>query len=62
MKLALTLPIVIASIERAFSTMNNNKILLHNKMRDEYVNDVLVIYIEKKSFDSSNDKSIVICF
>ncbi|XP_022875777.1 zinc finger MYM-type protein 1-like [Olea europaea var. sylvestris] len=48
--LALILPVATASVERVFSTMNLIKSDLHNKMGDNWLNDNLVIYMEKAIF------------
>ena len=45
--LALILLVVIATIERAFSTMNIIKNRLRNQIGDQWMNDCLVTYIEK---------------
>ncbi|XP_074374011.1 uncharacterized protein LOC141714386 [Apium graveolens] len=49
--LALTLPIITASVERAFSAMKIVKNRLLNRMGDQFLNDSLVTYIEKDVFD-----------
>ncbi|XP_061364098.1 uncharacterized protein LOC133307586 [Gastrolobium bilobum] len=51
-KLGLTLTVATASVERAFSAMKYIKTALRNRMRDEWLNDCLVPYIEKDVFDS----------
>ena len=48
--LALILPIAIATIERAFSTLNIIKNRLRNRIGDKWMNDCLVTYIEKDIF------------
>ncbi|XP_042471469.1 uncharacterized protein LOC122053481 [Zingiber officinale] len=45
--LLLTLPVSIATTERAFSTMKNVKIALRNKMEDEFLENCLTLYIER---------------
>ncbi|XP_061354341.1 uncharacterized protein LOC133298973 [Gastrolobium bilobum] len=57
-KLALTLLIATASLERAFSTMKYTKTALRNRMGDEWLNDCLVPYIEKDVFDSIDNKGV----
>ena len=47
MKLALTLPIAIATVERNFSAMKYIKNELRNRMGDQWMNDCLIVYIEK---------------
>jgi hypothetical protein len=49
-ELALLLPVATAMVERAFSTMKIIKIELRNKMGDYWLNDLLVIYIERELF------------
>ena len=44
----LTLPVSIATTERAFSAMKHVKTRLHNRMEDEFLADNLVVYIEKE--------------
>ncbi|KAG0529915.1 hypothetical protein BDA96_05G138500 [Sorghum bicolor] len=47
-RLVLTLPVSTATPERAFSAMKLVKTRLRNKMKDAFLRDCLVIYIEKK--------------
>ncbi|XP_050121356.1 uncharacterized protein LOC126599012 [Malus sylvestris] len=55
-KLALILPIATASVKRAFSVMKIVKNPHRNRMGDQWLNDSLVVYIEKDVYDSiSND-------
>lgn len=49
-KLALLLPVATSSVERAFLTMNIIKTDLHNRMSDEWLNDLILCYIEKELF------------
>ncbi|KAL4626448.1 hypothetical protein ACB092_05G096900 [Castanea dentata] len=46
-KLALTLPVATATVERSFSVMKYIKNELRNRMGDQWMNDCLVVYIEK---------------
>ena len=46
-KLALTLPVATATIERNFSAMKYIKNELRNQMGDRWMNDCLIVYIEK---------------
>ncbi|XP_042400838.1 uncharacterized protein LOC121990842 [Zingiber officinale] len=46
--LILTLPVSTATTERSFSAMNIVKTRLRNKMEDEFLNDCLLVYIEKQ--------------
>ena len=47
-KFVLTLPISTAIIERVFSIMEIIMISSRNKMEDNFLNDCLTVYIEKK--------------
>ena len=49
--LALILPIATAIVERIFSAMNIIKSWLQNRMRDQWMNNCLVIYIEKYIYE-----------
>ena len=49
-ELALILPVATSSVERAFSAMHFIKTALRNKMGDEWLNNLLVCYIEKGIF------------
>ena len=46
-KLALTLPVSTATVERSFSAMKIVKNRKRNKMGDQWMNDNLVAYIKK---------------
>ena len=48
--LALILPVATASVERAFSAMNIIKSRLRNRMGDEWLSDILIVYIEQEIF------------
>ena len=58
-ELALLLPVATASVERVFSAMKAVKTDLRNRMRDEWLNDSLVVYIEKEIFDSIDNELIL---
>ena len=58
-ELALLLPVATTSVERVFSTMKAVKTNLRNKMGDEWLNDSLVVYIEKEIFDSIDNELIL---
>jgi hypothetical protein len=49
-ELALLLPVVTATIERAFSAMKIIKTELCNKMTDGWLNDLMVCYIEREIY------------
>ena len=57
--LALILPVATATVERAFSTMNIIKNRLHNRIRDQWMNDCLVTYIEKDIFKTIECEEIM---
>ncbi|CAN6699015.1 unnamed protein product [Malus baccata var. baccata] len=49
--LALTLPVATATVERAFSAMKILKNRLRNRMGDQWMNDNMIIFIEREIFD-----------
>ena len=57
--MALLLPVATTSVEREFSAMKAVKTDLQNRMGDEWLNDNLVVYIEKKIFDSIDNELIL---
>ena len=57
-ELALLLPVSTASVERIFSTMNIIKRELRNKIEDDWMNDLMVCYMEKEIFKSLDDETI----
>ncbi|RWR76195.1 zinc finger MYM-type protein 1-like protein [Cinnamomum micranthum f. kanehirae] len=59
LRLALTLPVATATVERVFSAMKIVKNRLHNRMEDEWMNDCLLAYIEKGIFNSIDDEAIM---
>ena len=59
MKLVLTLPIVTAIVERSFSAIKYIKNELCNRMGDQWMNDCLIVYIEKDVACSIDNKTIV---
>jgi hypothetical protein len=58
-ELALILPVATASVERVFSAMNIVKTKLRNKMGDQWMNECLVVYIERDAFMSIDDEPIL---
>ncbi|KAH6762712.1 hypothetical protein C2S52_020145 [Perilla frutescens var. hirtella] len=58
-ELALVLPIATASVERVFSAMKIVKTDLHNRMADEWMNDSLVVYIERDMFLTIENEPIL---
>ena len=57
--LVLTLPVSTATTERAFSSMNIIKNYLRNKMEDEFLDDLMVLYIEKEFANSIDNDSVI---
>ncbi|CAM8902082.1 unnamed protein product [Rhodiola kirilowii] len=54
--LILTLPVSTATTERAFSSLNIIKSTLRNKMNEEFLDDLMVLYVERTFADCiSND-------
>ena len=58
-KLVLTLPVSIATTERAFSAMNVIKTDLHNKMEDEFLSDAMMLYNERDIAATISTDSII---
>jgi hypothetical protein len=57
-ELAMLLPVATASVERAFSSMKIIKTELRNKMSDGWLNDLMVVYIEREIFKGIDLESI----
>ncbi|XP_074321451.1 uncharacterized protein LOC141657961 [Silene latifolia] len=57
--LILTLPVSTATTERAFSSMKIIKSRLRNKMNDEFLNDLMVLYIERKYADNIETNEVI---
>jgi hypothetical protein len=49
-ELALLLPVATATVERAFSAMKIIKTELRNKMTNDWLNDLMVCYIEREIY------------
>ncbi|XP_071687618.1 uncharacterized protein [Rutidosis leptorrhynchoides] len=58
-RLILTLPVLTATTERAFSGMKICKNRLRNKMYDEFLADNLVVYIEREIAEKFNSESVI---
>ncbi|CAM8995104.1 unnamed protein product [Rhodiola kirilowii] len=58
-ELALLLPVATASVERVFSGMKYVKNDLRNKMGDEWLNDSLVVFVERGVFATIENESIL---
>ena len=57
--LALILPVATATVERVFSAMNIIKNRLRNRMGDQWMNDNLLVYIERDIFNSLSNEIIM---
>ena len=57
--LALVLPVATATMERTFYVMNIVKNRLQNRMRNQWMNDHLLVYIEKDIFDIIDNETII---
>ncbi|XP_058733887.1 uncharacterized protein LOC131605559 [Vicia villosa] len=58
-KLALSLSVASASVERVFSWMKYVKIELRSRMANPWLNDFLVAFVEKEVFNTINDMDII---
>ncbi|XP_009586566.2 uncharacterized protein [Nicotiana tomentosiformis] len=58
-KLSLILPVAIATVERAFSSMKFIKNDLRDRIGDDFLNDCLVCYIEDGVFESVPNDAII---
>ncbi|KAH1234100.1 hypothetical protein GmHk_09G026391 [Glycine max] len=59
LKLAMIFPVVTSTVEKAFSTMKIVKNRLCNQLRDAWMNDCLVTYIEKDVFNKIDNELII---
>ena len=57
--LALILPVATTTVEITFSVMNIVKNRLQNRMGDQWMNDHLLVYIEKDIFDTIDNETII---
>ncbi|XP_042404735.1 uncharacterized protein LOC121994922 [Zingiber officinale] len=58
-EMTLVLPVATASVERVFSAMKMIKTDLRNRMGDEWMDDSLVVYIEKDIFSTIENEQIL---
>ena len=58
-KLALTLPVATATVKRSFLAMKYIKNELRNQMGHRWMNDCLVVYIEKDVVCSIDNETIL---
>ncbi|KAL5160757.1 Zinc finger MYM-type protein 1 [Glycine soja] len=59
LKLAMILPVATSTMERVFSAMKIVKNRLRNRLRDAWMNDCLVTYIEKDVFNKIGNELII---
>jgi len=59
LKLVLTLPIATATVERCFSAMKIVKTTLRNRIGDQFLNDCLVCFVERKLFDKVTNEIVI---
>ncbi|VAI41896.1 unnamed protein product [Triticum turgidum subsp. durum] len=59
LKLALTLPVATATVERCFSAMKIVKNALRNKIGDDYLSHSLICFVEKELLDTITNEVIV---
>lgn len=57
--LVLTLPVSTATTKKAFSSMSIIKSKLRNKMEDEFLDDSMVLYIEREYAESIDNDSVI---
>ena len=58
--LTLILPVATTNVERTFSVMNIVKNRLRNGMKDQWMNDQLLVYVEKDIFDIIDNETIML--
>lgn len=58
-ELAFVLPVATTSVKRVFSAMNVMKTDLRNKMEDKWMNDSLVIHIQREIFANIDNEVIL---
>lgn len=59
MTLALVLPLATIVVERVCFGMNVVKSRLRNCIRDQWMNDILVVYIKKYIFNEIDNETII---
>ena len=58
-KLIFTLLVATGTVERSFSTMKYIKNELRNRMRGQWMNDYLIVYIERDVVCSIDNETII---
>ena len=61
-RFVLTLSVITTTIERAFLAMMHVKTAFHNKMKDEFLIDSMIVYIEREFSEAIDSDSIVDIF
>lgn len=54
-----TLPVSTTTIERAFSSMKIIKNKRQNKMSDDFLNDLMILYIERAFAEGISDEDVI---
>ena len=60
--LALILPVATTTVERVFSAMNIVKNRLRNRIREEWMSDSPIVYIEKEFSNHVTNEDIMLRF
>jgi len=58
-RLVMTLPVFTTTIDRTFSTMKHVKTVLLNKIKEEFLADFMMIYIERELGEDIDSDSII---
>jgi hypothetical protein len=58
-RFVLTLPVSTVTTERIFSAMKHVKTVLRNKMKEEFLADSIMIYIERELVEDIDSDSII---
>jgi hypothetical protein len=59
-RLVLTLPVFTITIDRTFSVMKHVKTVLLNKIKEEFLADSMMIYIERELVEDIDSDSIIV--
>jgi hypothetical protein len=62
LKLVLVLPVATASVERCFSAMKIVKTILRNRIRDGFMNDCIVCFVEQEFLATIPINDVIIRF
>jgi len=58
-RLVMTLPVFTTTIDRTFSAMKHVKTVLLNKIKEEFLADFMMIYIERDLVEDFDSDSII---